>query len=86
MDRRTTIRVQCRAACKLSATLRFRGAKLGSGAARFAHARTSVITIKLTSAATKKLRRTRTGSVALAVTASAGTLQQRLGKTMALKR
>lgn len=86
MDRRTSIRVQCMAACNINATLRFRGVKLGSGSARFTRARTSVVTIKLTRAATKKLRKAGKGSLGLAVTATAGRYRQVLDRTMTLRR
>ncbi len=85
-DGKTSVRVQCMYACSLNATLRFKGSKLGAGNARWTSARTSVVTIKLTRAAIKKLRKTRKGSIGLAVTATTGSRLQKLDGTMILKR
>jgi len=100
LDRKTSVRVQCMSACELSATLRFtgsvvgsagaaqsvRGAKVGSALTRWSSARTSTLTIKLTKAAVKKLRRARGGKLDLTVMAKAGSRQTRLNRTLTLRR
>ena len=88
------MRVRCYAACTLRATLRFTGPTtrratafaVGSGGARFARAKTARVTIKLTSAALRKVRQAGSGSLALRVVVSSKGRSQTLTKALALRR
>jgi len=100
LDRRTSVRVFCSAACNLRATLRLDGptarrlglsraiasVQIGAGSARLSSAGTRRVTIKITRRAVQKLRRARSGRVSLRVTATAGSRGVQLGDVLALRR
>jgi hypothetical protein len=94
-DGRTSVRVQCAVACDLKATLRLGRATarrlglttLGSGHARFAHAGTARLKIRLSRRAIGRLRRGRDGrSLALRVAVAAAGREQQLTQMLVLSR
>ncbi|MEJ7798698.1 MAG: serine protease [Solirubrobacteraceae bacterium] len=100
LDRRTSVRVRCYAACNLKATLRLDGrtarrlrltratasVQIGAGRARFAKARTARVTITITKRALRRLRSARSGSLALRVTATSGSRRTQLDDRLGLRR
>jgi secreted trypsin-like serine protease len=94
LDRKTGVRVRCYAACTLKATLRLTGPtarastsfQVGSGSTRFTKARTALVTIRLTPAALRRVRKAGTGSLALRVVVSSKGRSQTLTKALALRR
>ncbi len=94
LDRKTSVRVRCYAACTIKATLRLTGPttrartpfQIGSGSARFTKASTRRVTIRLTPAALRRVRKAGSGSLALRVVVSSKGRSQVLTKALALQR
>jgi secreted trypsin-like serine protease len=100
LDRRLGVHVQCYAACSLSATLRLDGptarkigltrlsksVQVATGRARFTKARTATLTLTLPSKSLAKVRKVRTGILALHVTATTGSRHSQLDKAISLRR
>ncbi|MEA2221001.1 MAG: hypothetical protein QOJ35_3627 [Solirubrobacteraceae bacterium] len=100
LDGRTSVRVQCTAACNLRATMRLdpltarrvglsralTQVAIGSGSTWLESARTARVTIRLTPRAVSRLRRARSGSIALRVVATSGDRRAQLSAVLRLRR
>ena len=80
------VQVACAAACKVSAKLTLKGARLGAGSRALVAAGTARLTVKLTTAGKRRLRKAGRAPVKLSVTVVDAGGKRKLSRTVSVRR